>query len=45
MDGACSTHGREERCVQGFAGVTGGKETLEKSVRRRIFEKSGVADN
>ena len=34
MDGACSTHGREERCVLGFAGVTGVKERLEKPVRR-----------
>jgi hypothetical protein len=27
--GACSTYGREERCVQGFGGVPEGKRYLE----------------
>jgi len=27
MGEACSTYGGEERCIQGFGGETGGKET------------------
>jgi hypothetical protein len=28
MGGACSTYGVRERCVQGFGGETGGRETV-----------------
>jgi hypothetical protein len=28
MGGACSANGGAERCVQGFGGETGGKETI-----------------
>jgi hypothetical protein len=31
MSGTCSTYGEEERCVQGFGGETGGKETTWKA--------------
>jgi hypothetical protein len=27
MDGACSTYGGKERCIQGLGGDTGGKAT------------------
>ena len=27
-DGACSTYGGEERCIQGFVGEISGKETF-----------------
>jgi len=30
MDGACSTYGEEERCIQGFGGETLGKGTTWK---------------
>ena len=37
MGGACSTYGGDEKCMQGFGGETGGKETflvdLEVDVR------------
>jgi len=28
MGGACSTYGREERCIHGFGGIPEGKRTL-----------------
>ena len=31
MDGACSTYGGEERCIQGVRGETGGTETTLKT--------------
>jgi len=31
MGGACRTNGGEERCRQGFDGVTGGKKTTWKT--------------
>ena len=31
MDEACSTYGREERCIQDFSGETLGKETTWKT--------------
>jgi hypothetical protein len=35
MGGACSTYGREERCVQGFGGKPEGKRPLERLRCRR----------
>jgi hypothetical protein len=34
MDGACTTHGEEEKCVQSFGGRLEGKRLLESSRRR-----------
>jgi hypothetical protein len=31
MDRACSRHGREEECIEGFVGKTGWKETTRKT--------------
>jgi hypothetical protein len=34
MGGACSTHGGEEECVQGFGGKPEGKKPLGETRRR-----------
>ena len=34
MSGACSAHGTEERCVQGFDGEPDGKKPLGRTRRR-----------
>jgi len=35
MGGACSTYGREERCIHGFGGKPEGKRPLERLRCRR----------
>ena len=34
VGGACSTHGGEERCIQGFGGETEGKRSLGRHRHR-----------